>query len=155
MDGQTESQQLKTRSGAHAYSLCREQYFHFLAQSGSESKAPRNQNRAKSSQAMPIPGTAGEATESAFLWKRETFESSKGRFAENCSAEFVKSMVFRSQQALFEGCTFPMWRPCRPQTQKSGNRKLQIENHEFSTGRDEILVGHVLEHHDLRRMKAR
>ena len=32
---------------------------------------------------------------------------------------------------------------------------MQIENHEFYYDRDEILVGHVLEHHDLRRVKAR
>ena len=38
---------------------------------------------------MSIPGTAGEAAESTFRWKRTTFENSNGDFVENCSAGFT------------------------------------------------------------------
>ena len=63
----------------------------------------------------------------------------KRDFMKNCSAEFVKLKVSRGQEALFEGCTFPMWRPCRPQTKKSGGRNLQIGNQALSQG--EVVFG--------------
>ena len=67
------------------------------------------------------------------LWK-----APGGGVVKNCSTEFVKSKVFRWQEAHFEGCTFPMWRACRPQTKKSRSRKLQIATHEFSLGASDI-----------------
>ena len=114
-------------SKKHWFSLATEQFLlHFCKsrkkidlrnrQGGFQSKALRSQHLAKSSQAMPIPGTAGEAAESTFRWKRSTFESSRGGVVKHCSTAFVKRKVSRGQEALFEECTFPMWSPCRPET---------------------------------------
>jgi hypothetical protein len=99
----------------------------------------RIQNLTKSSQAMSIPRIAGEAAEATFRWKRSTFEWGLGYCEKNCSSEFVKCRVFQVQEALFEGCTFPMWPPCRPQTKKTGRRKLENRNVALSQG--EVVFG--------------
>ena len=99
----------------------------------------RIQNLTKSSQAMSIPRIAGEAAEATFRWKRSTFEWGLGYCEKNCSSEFVKCRVFQVQEALFEGCTFPMWPPCGPQTNKSGRRKLENRNVALSQG--EVVFG--------------
>ena len=49
--------------------------------------------------------------------------------------------VFRVQEAFFEGCTFPMWPPCRPQTTKSGKRKLKNGNHALN--QSEVVFGQL------------
>ena len=64
-------------------------------QSGSGSEALRNQNLAKSSHAMPIPGTAREATENAFRWKRNKFESSRGGFVKKLKKEEELNYIWK------------------------------------------------------------
>ena len=78
----------------------------------------------KSSLAMPRPGTAGDAAEGSFLWKRSTLESSRGGFVKSCSAKVIKSKLFRGQEAHFEECTFTKSRACRPQANKNEEPKF-------------------------------
>ena len=111
-------------------------------------------NLDKSSRSMPIPSASTKDEKKTFSGKRGTFESSRGGFVEDSSTKIVKTKVFIKQEALFEGSTFPMWLFHGPEPNNSGKQRLRIETHEFYQGRDDILVGHVLEHHDLRRMKA-
>ena len=98
-----------------------------------ENEELQRRNLDKSSQAMWVTGTAGEAAEGTFRWKRSTFERPEGDFVENCSAEIVKCKVFRGQEALFEGCAFQMWRARHRQT-KTGRRKLENGNDALSQG---------------------
>ena len=84
-----------------------------------ESEELRSRNLDESSQAMSIPGTAGETAEGSFRWKRNTFEKPEGDFVKNCSVRIVKYTVFRGQGGLFEGCTFQMWRARGPQAKKT------------------------------------
>ena len=104
-----------------------------------ESEELQSRNLDESSQAMWIPRTAGEAAEVTFRWKRSTLERPERDFVENCSARIVKCRVFQGQEALFEGCTFQMWRARRPQANKTGRWKLENGNVALSQG--EVVFG--------------
>ena len=84
-----------------------------------ESEELQSRNLDESSQAMLIPGTGGKAAEGTFRWKRSTLERPERDFVENCSVRIVKCKVFQGQEALFEGCTFQMWRARRPQAKQT------------------------------------
>ena len=104
-----------------------------------ESEELQSRNLDESSQAVLIPGTGGKAAEGTFRWKRNTFERPEGDFVENCSVRIVKCKVFQGQEALFEGCTFQMWRARRPQANKRGRWKLENGNVALSQG--EVVFG--------------
>ena len=104
-----------------------------------ESEELQSRNLDESSQAMLIPGTGGKAAEGTFRWKRSTFERHWWYFEKSCSTEVVKCRVFQIQDALFERCTFQMWRARRPQAKKTGRWKLENGNVALSQG--EVVFG--------------
>ena len=60
---------------------------------------------------------------------------------EICSTKIVKSNVFHRQETLFEERSLPVSLFHGPEANKSGSHKLQIGNHVFYHGKDDILVG--------------
>ena len=104
-----------------------------------ESEELQSRNLDESSQAILIPGTGGKVADGTFRWKRSTLERPEKDFVQNCSAKIIKCMVFQRQEALFERCTFQMWRARRPQANKTGRWKLENENVALSQG--EVVFG--------------
>ena len=98
-------------------------------------------NLDKSSQAEQRPSAGTKCEKNAFPHKRGTPEITERHFLEISSIKIARTKVFHGQEALFEGCSFPMWFFRGPETNKQGSQELQIENHEFYQGKDDILVG--------------
>ena len=57
------------------------------------------------------------------------------------STTIINSCVFRGRETLFEKRNLPVSLFHRPEANKSGSHKLQIGNHEFDQGKDDMLVG--------------
>ena len=91
-------------------------------------------NLDKSSQAEQKPSASTKNEKGAFPFKRGTFKNTEGRFLEISLTKIEKSNVFGVRTHFLKNVVFQ----CPYFT---GGQKLQIENHEFYHGRDDILVG--------------
>ncbi len=69
------------------------------------------------------------------------------------STEILKCSVFRGQETLFAGGSFPVSVFHGPEPNKEGCQGSQIESHEFYQGRGAIHGKIEFKHQDLRNMK--
>ena len=90
-----------------------------------------------------VPGAAPGQGENKTLFHGNgvRLKSQRGGFLEICSTKIVKSDVFHGQETLFEEHSLPVSFFHGPEANKSGGHKLEIGNHKFYQGKDDILVG--------------